>query len=76
VPLAAFVQDRQQQGGCFGQQHSRSSGNPLPTWTGPVPCRGAGVRTSAAAACGLLVVASACCPPRPRSGRLQVGTAS
>lgn len=69
VHLAAFVQQQMGSGGCFSQQLGpvvRAG------WSVAQLARSATVRPAAAAACGLLVVASACCPPRPRSGRLQV----
>jgi hypothetical protein len=70
VQVAAFVQDRtQQQGGGWLGQHLPNSRSSCSFMT--LPSRAANVKASATA-CGLLVFASACCPPRPRSGRLQV----
>jgi hypothetical protein len=70
VQVAAFVQDRtQQQGGGWLGQHLPNSRSSCSIMT--LPSRAANVKASATA-CGLLVFASACCPPRPRSGRLQV----
>lgn len=69
MQLTAFPQqqDRQQ-----SQQQHRGSWFPSPQPRGSASSSRPSAAASSSAACGLLVMASAYCPPRPRSGRLQV----